>query len=353
MRRKVRLATWLERWGMMSLLRALPDLAGRQLRVLNYHRIFDAPGGADFPFDRGLISATPAQFREQMVHVKSHYDPIRFSDLFNWMEHRRALPKRPILITFDDGHADNYTHAFPILRELDIPAAIFVSTQYIDSGELFWFESVAHTIMEAKPGSYRLPGNFGFMDISDAESRRKAIERVLAHIKTLDDAARVAVVAGLKTLMVPGSPDDTALAGALTWDQIREMAKQGIEFGSHSVSHPILTKLDDATLAHELTSSLQTLKRELGTCLDVLAYPEGSTSAFNARVVDATRRAGYRLGLSYVSGTNLLRRFDPFGVKRMHIDASLPAVQFRALLAMPQLFSLELSHPRAQESLAP
>jgi peptidoglycan/xylan/chitin deacetylase (PgdA/CDA1 family) len=348
MRRKARLAEWLERTRAFAVLRALPDLAGHQLRVLNYHRVFDVPNDGTFTFDRGLISATPTQFREQMAHAKSHYDPIRFADLLNWMEGHSKLPKRPLLITFDDGHADNYTHAFPILREFDIPAAIFLSTQYIDSGELFWFESVAHTIMEAKPGRYRLPGNFEPMDISDAESRRKAIERVLAHIKTLDDAARVAVVSGLKTLMVPGAPEHATMAGALTWDQIREMAQQGIEFGSHSVSHPILTKLDDKTLAHELTSSLQTIKRELGTCLDVLAYPEGSTSAFNARVVDATRRAGYRLGLSYVSGTNILRKFDPFRVKRLHIDTSIPAIQFRALLAMPRLFSLELSRPHAQ-----
>ena len=66
-------------------------------------------------------------------------------------------------------------------------------------------------------------------------------------------------------------------------------------------------------------------------------------------MVDATaRRAGLRLGL-YVSGTNLLRRFDPFGVKRMHIDASPAAVQFRALLAITPVVSLELSHPRAGE----
>jgi peptidoglycan/xylan/chitin deacetylase (PgdA/CDA1 family) len=143
------------------------------------------------------------------------------------------------------------------------------------------------------------------------------------------------------------------MAGALTWDQIRDMARQGIEFGSHSVSHPILTKLDDRALDHELTASLQTIKRELGTCLDVLAYPEGSTSAFDARVVEATKRAGYRLGLSYVSGTNILDRFDPFRVKRMHIDCTLPFIQFRALLAMPRLFSIELSRSRAAGLSAP
>lgn len=345
MRRKVRLAQWLDRLGLLTMLRVLPDLAGHQLRVLNYHRIYDVPNDGTFTFDQGLISATTAQFRAQMVHVKQHYNPIRFSDLFAWMDHRQSLPKRPVLITFDDGHADNYTHAYPILRELDLPAAIFLSTQYIDTGELFWFESVANTIMEAKPGHYRLPGMKEPMVISDAESRREMIQRVLSHIKTLDDAARVAVVKGLKTIMAPVLPSQPAMAGALTWDQIREMGRNGIEFGSHSASHPILTKLDDSALAHELSSSIQTVRRELGTCLEVLAYPEGSASAYDARVVEATRRAGYRLGLSYVSGTNLFRRFDAFGIRRLHIDCAMPDVQFRAMLCMPQLFSIELPSP--------
>ncbi len=345
MNRKVRLASWLERFGLLAALRALPDLTGHQLRVLNYHRIYDVPRDGTFAYDHGLISATPSQFRTQMEHVKKHYDPIRCSDLLNWMDRKHSLPRRPVLITFDDGHADNFTHAYPILRELEMPAAIFLSTHYIDTGELFWFESVAHTIMEAKSGHYRLPGLLEPMVVDDVSSRREVIERVLAHIKTLDDAARVAVIKGLRTLMAPGNPAGPAMAGALTWDQIREMSRNGIEFGSHSVSHPILTKLDDPTLAHELTSSLQTLRRELDTCLDVLAYPEGSANTYDARVVDATRRAGYRMGLSYVSGTNSLRNFDAFGVKRMHIDSSLPDVQFRATLSMPRLFSINLSGP--------
>lgn len=105
--------------------------SNNKLIVLAYHRIMEFD--ENFPFDIELISARPQQFEKQIKHISKYYSPITIEELCECHRTKSKIPDRSVLITFDDGFYDNYEYAFPVLKKYNVPATIFVSTDYIDS----------------------------------------------------------------------------------------------------------------------------------------------------------------------------------------------------------------------------
>lgn len=333
------LARIIQSTGLLPVLRSFTARHGNELRILAYHRVFDVHDESTFPFDPELISASTVDFCEQMEYVAAHFAPVTCADVLAATDGASSLPPRAIIVTFDDGHLDNYTNAFPVLRRLGIPATIFVSTAYIGAPGTFWFDQVANIIFRAPTGCYVVPGIKDLVQLSDVPSRRRASGDVLRHAKGLPNAQRLELIDWLAVSLKDKHPtDDTEWSGAMNWAQVREMAAAGIEFGSHSVSHPILTQLDDVSLDFELTKSREVIATEIGRPVNIIAYPVGGLHAFDARVISAAQRTGYRLGLSYISGTNQLSRLSLFSMQRLPVERYTSRARFRAMLEFPAAF---------------
>ena len=315
---------------------ALNGMSG-QLVVLAYHRVCDLGIEDEFPYDPELVSATPEDFSWQMEFVRRHFRVITFARLIASLELGSPLPRRALIITFDDGHRDNHEHAFPVLRRLGLPATIFLSTGYIGGRDTFWFDRVAYLLYHAPRGTLTLRDIAFTADLQDVRSRRVAAERLLQILKRVRNGERLEILRQLERL-VPFAPrDDAARSGALDWEQVREMSEAGIEFGSHAVTHPVLTALEDDALDQELRESRHTIEQETGRACDVIAYPVGS-GAFDERVTAAARRRGYKLGVSYTSGTNYVRQIERFSIRRLHVERYTSRQYFQSMLAVPRIF---------------
>lgn len=331
-------ASCLRMSGALSLLRF-----GRRLRsvcvpILGYHRIWDLSNEASFDYDINLISADSASFRHQMKYLVQNYDPICLRDLMLAIEEGHELPPRPVVITFDDGFEDNYTHAFPILREFGIPATIFLSTGLVSSGETFWFDRVSQLVL-SNPGREIAVGLDRFRIPADRASARLATQYVLRLMKRVTNKLRLATLAEWeKTLGPSAGPSHTAYSRPMTWDQVREMADEGIEFGSHTVNHPILSRCDDIELEYELSASRDAITREVGQAPLSISFPVGGLAAFDTRVIEATRQAGYRIAASYIHGMNHMETIDRFALKRVHVERYHDASYFPALIEYPDWF---------------
>lgn len=316
-------------------LRAGPS---RVLTILAYHRIYDMGPEDDFPFDPELVSATVADFRWQMQTLARRCTPIAMGEAVRRMEKGEALPPRAVAVTFDDGHRDNYTHAFPILRETGVPATIFLSTSYIGAPGTFWFDDVAHQLYRAPSGRLELASLSLALELSDVASRRAATGRVLGAMKEVPDTTRCQALAELEA--AAGVRGHDGRSATLTWEQAREMHDSGlVELGSHTVSHPILSRLGDAALERELADSRRELRERLGNEAEQLAYPVGGESAYDERTVRTARACGYRLGLTYVSGVNPWPLADAFRLRRLHVERYTTRARFASMLAFPRLFA--------------
>ena len=326
--------------GAARLLLNLRMASRKVLTVLAYHRVYDIGDESLFPFDPELISASTEGFAWQMEFVRRYYSPICFGDLLEALHHGKPLPPRSLIVSFDDGHLDNYIHAFPVLKSLGIPATIFLSTDYIGSTRTFWFDRVVALIYHAPAGEVNIARLLLKLTLGHQVSmRRSAAQEILSRLKLLPDSERHAVLGDLETMLSQYCPESVSCAsGALTWEQVLEMSRAGIEFGSHTVTHPVLTMLEDTQLHYELAESKRVLESKLGHAVPVLAYPVGGHHAFDQRVIASARGCGYHLGVSYLSGVNPLDALETFSIKRLHVERYTTRSDFTAMLALPTLF---------------
>lgn len=325
--------------GGMALARAMAYLRKSQLLILAYHRVLDAGAEERWPFDIELVSASREQFDWQLRYLKEHYDVITFRDVIAAMDGGPKLPRHPVIITFDDGFSDNYEHAFPLLRDHGIPATFFISTDYIGSDRTFWFDRIAALMLVMPTRALTLPELEAPLPAAgDIASRRAATEKLLQVLKAVPDARRIAILEQADREWGDRlAPSNNRLSQPMTWDQVRTMQDGGMEFGSHTHTHPILSRLEPAQLESELTDSRRILERELGRRCEVISYPVGMGEAVDGEVSAAAMRAGYRLGCTYETGTNALPKQAVFDMRRQHVERYVSREHFKMLLALPQL----------------
>jgi peptidoglycan/xylan/chitin deacetylase (PgdA/CDA1 family) len=170
------------------------------------------------------------------------------------------------------------------------------------------------------------------------ERRRQAAD-LLYRVKLLDDDMQADLVSRLEAdwgiLRAGGHPD----CRPMTWDQLREMQRGGMEIGSHGVDHRMLAKLSPGRMLDEVRGSKQALERELGVPARVISYPVGGPDAFNHDTVQAVREAGFDLACSYVAGVSRPGPRTQYALPRLPVERHMDMPWFQAMMAMPELFT--------------
>ncbi len=348
--KRARLGALLHRSGMLGPAQVIRSLLRREMRILAYHRVLTLPDANAFDFDLELVSASAAAFRAQMSLLKQHFRPMRLGDMVAAIIAGQTLPSNAVAVTFDDGYDDNFLVAYPILRELQVPATFFVSTGYIDSGLPYDYDWLVHMILGTTLERISMPElNLELHTPSTRLERRWVAGEVLNRIKQLDGTGQSALMNRLQhDWQMPcerAHPD----CRPMNWQQLREMQAAGFEIGSHGVHHRMLAKLDQAELEFELRESKAVLESELGVPATLIAYPVGDPSAFDDRVIETARATGYQAGCSYISGTNLLAAPCRFALRRLAVERTMGLGWLHAMLTLPEW----LSYPKSSHATRP
>ncbi|HAC87609.1 polysaccharide deacetylase family protein [Marinobacter sp.] len=262
-------------------------LARRHPRILMYHRI--ASNSAQGALDVDT-------FRHQMQTIKQELSPISLEDLMTAHE-RGAVPDNAVVITFDDGYADFYDYAFPVLREEGMPCTLFVTTGFVNGDLWLWPDRLRFCADQTTCNHVSFPEIK--KEFSVSENRHEVWNTLADHCLELPDKEKnsfIQRVADRFQVTLPTSAPSQYKG--LSWDQVREISRAGIEIGSHSVSHPILTSLDPDELQRELVVSRETIESELVQTVRAFCYPNGQPIDFNERVKSAVRAAGYKFALA-------------------------------------------------------
>ncbi len=287
----------------------LPDQDGRLLRVLTYHRVAD-PGQCS-NLDDSLISATPVQFAQQLDWLVRDFDIVSLADVLAAMTGGPQLPRRPVLITFDDAYQDFAAHAWPALRRVGAPAALFVPTGYPDQQRAFWWDRV----FEATVGSTRLtslPSPWTALPLESLPQRWRALASIKQALKLLPHQEMLSRVEELCEL-AGVAPEQSAV---LSWEQLRELAAAGVELAPHTHTHPLLTRVDPDAARDEIRKSYETLDLRIGKVSRAFAYPAGF---FDPQVIDLVREEGFVAAFTTLRGLNSLGSDDPLRLRRINI----------------------------------
>ena len=230
--KRERLADLCRRLGLLRISECLIKQPG--LLVLNYHRLGSSAGNA---FDEDLFSADPDVFRAQLLYLRKHFEVIGLDEVLRMVEGRSALDRPSVLITFDDGYADNFDLGLPILQDLGLPAAFFIPTELIQSSRLSWWDhiaySVKHTHQETLTIDYPVPLT---LDLRP-EKRADAIRRIQVAYKRADRLDVPAFFDQLDgRLDVRVNPQSLGRGLFMSWEQIRALRRAGMGVGAHTHS---------------------------------------------------------------------------------------------------------------------
>jgi peptidoglycan/xylan/chitin deacetylase (PgdA/CDA1 family) len=184
-----------------------------------------------------------------MQYLSKAYNPISLERIAQHIQNGTSLPSKAVAVTFDDGYQDNYENAYPILKEYNIPATVFLTTGFIGTGQIPAWDKGYYT----------------------AE----------------------------KTLM-------------LSWQQVREMGDGGISFGSHTLTHPFLTRIPRKQARKEIHLSKDIIEQQTGRPVTTFSYPSGN---FDSYVKEIVEEAGHSAAVSTIPGYNSAQD-DLYALKR-------------------------------------
>lgn len=304
------------------------------LRVANYHRILGAHKRLDeVSFDDGTYCCDEQTFREQMLFVKSELNPIHLDEFLEALESGKQLPDNSVLITFDDGYADNYEVAFPILEELGLSAVFFLPTHRLQTRRLEWWDQAAFAIKAAPQGSYSLEVPVPLEFELNGSNRYPVVARLLDSIKNADTLDYDRFLDHLYESLQTDPPSVAVQSKEImTLAQASKMVAAGMVIGAHSHSHRILSHLPVDEQEEELRFCKALLEEGCGQEVVSLAYPVGGSGHYTAETKDAARRLGFKCAFNFQGGLNPMPLEDPYDINRIAVSDQT-GVSLNALLA--------------------
>jgi peptidoglycan/xylan/chitin deacetylase (PgdA/CDA1 family) len=286
--------------------------------------------------------------------VVRRFKPVSLEQVLASLDGGPSLPTRAVLVTFDDATECFARHAWPVLRELRVPATLFVPTAFPESNREFWWDTLHRLVTVAgqlaagqSVAGLRASSNWstemwttpwGSMAVGSEAERRQTWRRLATAFRDgpFERSLRWLRESAARCSLEPRrSP-------VLSWSELRRLRDEGVAIAPHTRTHPPLTAVDAATLREELQGARDDLVRELGDCWPALAYPGGFC---DSQVVEAARAAGLRLGFTTRRGANpwptadrlQLRRINVgrrSGAGRLALQLSLPSPLFNGLCAV-------------------
>ncbi len=297
-----------------------PAGAGARLSVLIFHRVLVTRDP--------LLPEEPsaAEFEARMHWVRRHFNVVPLIEAVERLQ-SGTLPARPLAITFDDGYADNYEIAAPILQKLGLTATFFIATGYLDGGIMF-NDSVISAVRGCQSKALNLTElGLGIHALDSIEQRRHAIATLLPPVKVLDPLRRTATVESICQIAKVIPPD----ALMMTSSQVAALARDGFGIGAHTVTHPILARLDPVVARQEIDRGRDQLEEISQTPVRLFAYPNGRPGDdYTAHTTELVKHLGFAAAFTTahgVAGKNAdffqLPRFTPWDLGELKFGARM------------------------------
>jgi peptidoglycan/xylan/chitin deacetylase (PgdA/CDA1 family) len=287
-------------------------LTSPMARMLLYHR-FGPPHS-----HRRL---RPDAFERQLQYIRRHYAPTRLDTLSGRLRNGEPIGTRAVVVTIDDGYRDFYEYAYPLLEKYEVPATLFVVSQFVEGQIWLWPDAVHYVLHAASPGRYLLTiGRHKIpVSLTDRTSRDHAwgpVADTLLPMKAAERQRHLHVLQTALDVTLPERP--TSTYQPLGWQEIRSMDRQLVECGSHSATHPILSICSDDELLEEIAGSKRLIERRLSCAVSSFAYPNGQPDDYDARCIAGLANSGYESAVIATGGL-IGRDADVYTLPRMAV----------------------------------
>jgi peptidoglycan/xylan/chitin deacetylase (PgdA/CDA1 family) len=291
-----------------------------KLRILMYHRFQDSAPG----------------LKQQCEIIRRLYNPVSLRAIVEYLHGGDPLPPHAVAITVDDGYRD-FLEAHSIFHKYEIPTTMFLVTDFLDSKLWLWFDRLKYAFQHTNRKS--LSVQIGTetqltFSLANFEEQRTARQKLSEQLKTIENSRRVDICEGIvKALEVEMPSIPPAEFAPLRWDEVRTLTREAVEFGAHTKSHPILSRIDNPqALREEIQGSKERLEAELNQPQIHFCYPNGRLIDFNDAALKVIEDCGFQSGVTTERGMNS-QGANRFLLRRLGVEPTIPVQYFQELLA--------------------
>jgi peptidoglycan/xylan/chitin deacetylase (PgdA/CDA1 family) len=234
----------------------------------------------------GVAQQGAQELREQLRYLARHFKVVSLDSMLDGIMNGSLPLAHEIVLTFDDGLRNNLTVVYPILRELQLPATMFVCPALVESGEWLWNHEMRcrlKTLAAPDLAELRMklltPGN--------------TVDAIIEWMKTLQLQKRRTAETIIRQATTGFQPTEAQREAfdIMNWNDLRLLDRDLITVGSHTLSHPILTKLSGEEIETEIVESRRCLEQRLERKVDLFCYPNGAYDRRAYQLVQKTYRA--------------------------------------------------------------
>ncbi|GCE17396.1 polysaccharide deacetylase family protein [Dictyobacter kobayashii] len=266
-----------------------------------------------------------------MRYLKRYYRVMHLEEALEELYGLHANEKQsyrqrtPVVMTFDDGYHDNYTHAFKAAVELQVPITIFLIPGYIDSGDYFWWGEGERLVKQTRLNEFTFDGQT--YHLQQPESQKALALLIDMRLRTAHSVAeREQFLTQMRhnlaiSVQETCGRDVKDVNIPLSWNEVMEMQESGfVSFGAHTMHHPVLAYLSDpAEMNYEVADCRKVLQERLGKPIRTLAYPIGRDEHIGMEAIKAVRRAEYTWAVTTTKGV-ATPESDPYRLERVLVE---------------------------------
>ena len=245
-----------------------------------------------------------SNFIKQMEYLRNNFNVVSLEDGIDLMGNSSHIKGPTAVVTFDDGYPGNARILLPILKSMNIPSTIFVSTKAVQDQEIYWYDKLINAFQSEKVIEINLNHlSLECYQINRCKGARNwmEIQRLLTDLKTLDACRRGKLVEDIiRNLNTPHKKASYNIT-PLTINDLHELANCSlITIGAHSHNHEILPRLSEDDARESIQKSRELLESWINRRVYFFSYPNGN---YNDNVIKILKENGFQCSLTTMSGS--------------------------------------------------
>jgi peptidoglycan/xylan/chitin deacetylase (PgdA/CDA1 family) len=295
-----------------GVLRLASRFGPRGVAILMYHSVMDDPSSAETTLG-GIVHSTTV-FRGQVELIAKEFSAVSIDDVRLFLRGEKKLPARPVVVTFDDGYADNYQVANGILNSFGKSAVFYVTVDCIERQRLPWPSLLRHAFLATQKKSWTLEEG-RIRPLSTTDQRLQAFARASETCSKLSGIPQDEFVKSVQQQLDVDPSSSSQLM--MNWEEVRGLMRSGHVIGSHTMTHPNVAHIPESEVHSELAESKRKLENELTRPVVHFSYPCPALQPhWTEHTVTATRESGYETAVT-TNGGIVRRHDDPLSLRRI------------------------------------
>ena len=258
-------------------------------RIFVYHRFCS---NSEHSYHKTKAST----FKWQLTQIKKRFQVITLGKYLKLRKEKKPIPPNLVILTIDDGYHDFYRYAYPTLKKMCLTATFFVTVEFVEKNIWLWPDRISYIFekIHERDITFQFDSKKFEMDLTSERKIFEAWKELSDFCISIRNESKWKLLRKIEhdlKVRLPEKPPKRY--SSVTWDQLREMRNDGIEIGSHTLNHPILSKVSEKELYQEIHLSKKKIETELNDEVRSFCYPNSYPEDINDRVIEHVKMAGY------------------------------------------------------------